>query len=106
MIATNPPPQPPKPWVELQTIVKKDGHWNLRSLGKAAGMSHESVRQLLRGDRKPTADAISKLANALQVPKSMLEPREHTEVSEAEASKRLVEAIDLLDRGTDAGDAA
>ncbi len=73
-MTTAKPPAQPQPWLELATIVERDGHWTLRKLGAAAGLSHEYVRLLLNGRQKPGNTAIRKLADALKVPFSVLEP--------------------------------
>ncbi|GGM52983.1 hypothetical protein GCM10012275_24970 [Longimycelium tulufanense] len=62
-----------RPWVQLRVIREKDGH-SQTSLAKVAGMSRALVCRLENGDRKPNARHIARLAGALKVPKSMLQP--------------------------------
>lgn len=62
-------------WTELRVLREKDGH-SLTSLGKAAGLSRSYLCLLEGGKRRPNAGVIARLAEALNVPKSMLEPRD------------------------------
>lgn len=61
-------------WVELQTLRNKDGA-SIKYLAERTGISASYLYDLQNGHRRPTADVIVKLADALNVPKSMLEPR-------------------------------
>lgn len=63
---------PPKTWLELRVIREKDGH-SLTSLAKAAGMSLSYLSELESGNRQPNAQMTKKLAQALNVPVSVLE---------------------------------
>lgn len=56
-------------------IRRKDGH-NFTSLAKATGYSRQYISQLEHGARKPTPQVIAKLAEALNIPKSVIEPRQ------------------------------
>lgn len=62
------------PWIELKVLREKDGH-SLRSLADAVPMALGHLSDLEAGKRRPTPKVIVKLATALNVPKSMLEPR-------------------------------
>lgn len=73
-MATRGRPRAPGPWTELLVLTQKDGH-TLASLGRVAGYSRFYMAQLARGDRTPNARVIATLAHALNVPKSVLEPR-------------------------------
>lgn len=59
--------------MELRVIRQKDGH-SLTSLAQAAGMSLGYLSDLESGKRKPNPRMIRKLADALKVPYSVLEP--------------------------------
>lgn len=63
-----------KPWVELTVLREKDG-MSKTALAKAAGMSLSYLCDLENGQREPNAAMRTKLATALNVPKSMLEKR-------------------------------
>jgi len=63
-----------KPWVELKVIADKDGA-SVSYLAEKSGFSERYIYDLLAGTRRPTPRAIKALAKALNVPKSMLEPR-------------------------------
>jgi transcriptional regulator with XRE-family HTH domain len=52
----------------------KDGA-TLEQLSKMAGIALGHLSDLENGKRQPTARIIAKLATAMNVPKSMLEPR-------------------------------
>lgn len=62
----------PKTWMELRVIREKDGH-SLTTLAKAAGMSLSYLSELENGHREPNAQMTKKLAQALNVPVSVLE---------------------------------
>lgn len=62
------------PWIELQTLRAKDA-MTLKQLSEITGLSFQYLSQLEIGDRRPTPRAIAKIAEAINVPKSMLEPR-------------------------------
>lgn len=89
-----PKPKPaPRPWTELRVIRTKDGH-SLSTLAKAVtnedtgkSMSLGYLSDLEAGKRVPNARVIAWLAKALNVPKSVLEPRyeDAEEMSEATA---------------------
>jgi transcriptional regulator with XRE-family HTH domain len=64
----------PQPWVELQVLRRKDNS-TLVQLSAAAGIALGHLSDLENGKRRPTAQVIAKLAEAMNVPKSMLEPR-------------------------------
>ena len=63
-----------RPWVELRVIADKDGA-SVSYLAERSGLSERYIYDLLAGTRRPTARAIDALAQAMNVPKSMLEPR-------------------------------
>lgn len=63
-----------KTWIELRVLREKDGH-SLSSLSRESSVSLGYLSDLENGKRRPTAPVIAKLAKALNVPKSMLEPR-------------------------------
>lgn len=71
-------PRPPSPVeidpVALAVLREKDGH-SKTSLAKAAGMSLSYLSDLETGHRKGNPDVITKLATALNVPRSMLEKK-------------------------------
>jgi transcriptional regulator with XRE-family HTH domain len=60
-------------WVELRVIRTRDGH-SLTSLADAAGISLSYLSELESGARKPNPRMIKRLAEALKVPFSMLQP--------------------------------
>lgn len=69
------------PWIELRVIRTKDGH-TLASLARAVinedtgnPMSLGYLSDLEAGKRTPNPRVIAWLAKALNVPKSVLEPR-------------------------------
>lgn len=62
------------PWIELRVLREKDGH-TLSSLARHSGVSLSYLSQLESGVRKPSVAVIAKLAQSLNVPKSMIEPR-------------------------------
>lgn len=64
----------PEPWLELQVIRAKDGHTQA-SLAREAGLSRSYVNELESGNRKPNPRVIKRLAEALNVPVSVIEPR-------------------------------
>lgn len=68
------PDAPFTPWIELQVLRRKDA-MTLEQLSKAAGVALGHLSDLENGKRKPTARIIAKLAEAMNCPKSMLEPR-------------------------------
>lgn len=84
---TEPPASkpPPRPWLELRVIREKDGH-TLTTLAKAAAMSLSYLSELEAGHRRPNPRIIAKLAHALNVPKSVLEPRPELDVLNAQTA--------------------
>lgn len=70
----------PKTWIELRVLREKDGH-SLSSLSREAKVALGYLSDLENGKRRPSAAVIVKLATALNVPKSMLEPRRDLEVA-------------------------
>jgi transcriptional regulator with XRE-family HTH domain len=66
----------PQSWTRLRVIREKDGH-SLTSLAKSAGMSVSYLSELESGKRTPNAGIIQKLAQALNVPLSSIEPYRH-----------------------------
>lgn len=62
----------PTVWLELRVIREKDGH-SLSSLAKAVPMSLGYLSDLENGQRWPSASVTKKLAQALNVPVSVLE---------------------------------
>jgi transcriptional regulator with XRE-family HTH domain len=69
----------PQPWLELQVLVDRDGHWTLRKLAAGTDYTAEYVRLLLAGKTRVTAKAIRRFADLLKVPYSVLVPgpRDH-----------------------------
>lgn len=71
-------PKPPAPrtdhgvWRELRVYRNKDG-MSLTALHKTTGLSLSYISDLERGRQLPSADAITKIAKALNVPVSVLE---------------------------------
>jgi len=63
-----------KTWIELRVIRDKDGE-SLSGLARRAGVAVGHLSDLENGKRQPTAAVIKKLAAALNVPMSVLEPR-------------------------------
>lgn len=72
------------PWIELRVIREKDGH-SLASLAKAATneegkpMSLGYLSDLENGKREPSAAITKRLAQALNVPVSVLEKERRIE---------------------------
>lgn len=66
-------PNPP-PWEALQVIRRKDGT-SLRQLSILSGIAKGHLSDLENGYRQPTPQIIATLSEALNVPKSVLEPR-------------------------------
>ncbi len=64
---------PHRPWVELETIRRKDGY-SRRGLAEVAGMNEETIRLYELGQRQPKESTVRKLADVLRVPYSVLEP--------------------------------
>lgn len=62
------------PWRELQVLRVKDGY-SLTALGDAAGLSTSYLSILESGQRYPNPSIIRLLADVLNVPYSVLEPR-------------------------------
>jgi transcriptional regulator with XRE-family HTH domain len=75
MAATSPQRQV---WVELRVLREKDGH-SLSSLARAADMSLGYLSDLENGKREPNARMTKKLAQALNVPISVLEKQRRAE---------------------------
>lgn len=76
-------PRPPSP-VEIDPLAltvlrEKDGH-SKTSLAKAAGMTIGYLSDLESGRRKGNPEVITKLASALNVPRSLLERRRDQQV--------------------------
>ncbi len=69
-------------WLELRVIREKDGH-SLTSLAKAAEMSLSYLSDLENGQREPNARMTKKLAQALNVPISVLEKHRRIETEVA-----------------------
>lgn len=67
-------------WMELRVLREKDGH-SLTSLAKAADMSLSYLSDLENGRREPNARMTKKLAQALNVPVSVLEKARRIEVA-------------------------
>lgn len=61
-------------WTELRVLREKDGQ-TLKQLSSASGIALGHLSDLENGKRRPTPAVIHKLATALNVPLSMLEPR-------------------------------
>lgn len=70
----------PQTWMELRVLREKDGH-SLTSLAKAADMSLSYLSDLENGRREPNARMTKKLAQALNVPVSVLEKARRIEVA-------------------------
>jgi transcriptional regulator with XRE-family HTH domain len=62
----------PAPWEGLRVLRKKDGH-TIESLAQETDFTRQYVSLLERGHRRPTPNVIKALAEALNVPKSVLE---------------------------------
>jgi len=62
------------PWIELKTLRAKDA-MTLKQLAAVTGLSFTYLSDLEIGRRRPTPRAIDAIARAMNVPKSMLEPR-------------------------------
>lgn len=75
-MATTPPQR--QIWVELRVLREKDGH-SLSSLARAAEMSLGYLSDLENGKREPNARMTKKLAQALNVPVSVLEKQRRGE---------------------------
>lgn len=79
-------PAPRATWTQLRVLREKDGH-SLSSLAavtvNADGkpMSLGYLSDLENGKRRPSAAVIKRLARALNVPMSMLEPRRDLDVA-------------------------
>jgi transcriptional regulator with XRE-family HTH domain len=84
-------PNEPTPagWVEFRTIRRKDGA-SLQQLSLMSGIAKGHLSDLETGKRKPTAAVIVALAKALNVPVSVLEPRD--EPLTAEVIEAVVDA--------------
>ncbi|MGW1675963.1 helix-turn-helix domain-containing protein [Saccharopolyspora sp. NPDC002376] len=63
----------PHGWLELQVIRSKDG-LSLQALARLANVSAGHLSDLEQGNRQPTAPLIKRIALALNVPVSVLEP--------------------------------
>lgn len=73
-------------WRELGEFIReqrRDGHLSLRKLADLAGVSNPYLSQIERGLRKPSAEILQQIANALQisaetlyVQAGILEPRD------------------------------
>jgi transcriptional regulator with XRE-family HTH domain len=66
--------EPLKPWIEFEVMLTKD-NMSLKQLAEISGYSLSYVCDLRKGRRKPNARVIARFAKAMNVPKSMLEPR-------------------------------
>jgi transcriptional regulator with XRE-family HTH domain len=71
-----------RPWTELRVLRAKDGH-TLTTLATAAGMSLSYLSELESGRREPNPRITKRLAEALNVPMSMLEKRRHDQAGAA-----------------------
>lgn len=69
-------------WIELRVLREKDGQ-SLTQLAKGSGIALGYLSDLENGKRPPNPRVIVKLARALNVPKSMLEPRREIEQASA-----------------------
>lgn len=67
------PTTAPKVWQELRVLREKDGQ-TLSELARRAGVALGHLSDLENGKRRPTPVVIRKLAKALNVPMSILEP--------------------------------
>lgn len=65
-------------WQELRVIRTKDNH-SLTGLAASAEMSLSYLSDLERGRQLPSAEAVRKLAAALNVPVSVLERKRHVD---------------------------
>lgn len=65
-----------RPWLELKTIVDRDGTWTQNSLSAATGYSRQQIHNLITGRSRVTPPAVRKFANALGVQYSVLEPHD------------------------------
>jgi transcriptional regulator with XRE-family HTH domain len=61
-----------QPWTALRVLREKDGH-TMTSLARTAGMSLGYLSDLENGRREPNPRVTLKLAQALNVPTSVLE---------------------------------
>jgi transcriptional regulator with XRE-family HTH domain len=66
------PPVAASQWLELRVLREKDGH-SLRTLAAAADMAYGYLADLENGRREPNPRVTRKLAEALNVPISVLE---------------------------------
>jgi len=71
---------PRQTWMELRVLREKDGH-SLTSLAAAADMSLSYLSDLENGRREPNARMTKKLAQALNVPISVLEKARRIEAA-------------------------
>lgn len=67
--------QPPRPWIELDILIKKDEWPSRAAFAEAMNIGQGHLSDLLSGRRNPTAEFIGKAARALRVAKSQLEKR-------------------------------
>lgn len=63
----------PRPWIELQIFLHRDGMTQLQ-MAEKIGISPSYLNELIRGRRRPNGRIINLAAAALKVPKSMLIP--------------------------------
>ncbi|GAA2773543.1 helix-turn-helix transcriptional regulator [Saccharopolyspora taberi] len=72
----------PDGWLELQVIRSKDG-LSLQALSRLTSVSVGHLSDLEQGKRQPTPPIIKRIALALNVPVSVLEPspRDEDEIS-------------------------
>lgn len=63
-----------RPWLELKTIV--DQGVNVSHLATSSGYSRQQIHNLISGRSRPTPPAIRKLAAALGIQYSVLEPHD------------------------------
>lgn len=68
----------PNGWLELQVIRSKDG-LTLQQLSRLANVAVGYLSDLEQGNRQPTAPIIKRIALAINVPVSVLEPSPRSE---------------------------
>ncbi|WP_168220941.1 helix-turn-helix domain-containing protein [Actinomadura sp. WMMA1423] len=64
----------PRPGLRVHELRTARG-WTLAELGRAAGLTRETVRNIETGDTAPLPESLDALASALGVPRATLEPQ-------------------------------
>lgn len=61
-------------WLDSE-LAKPERHWSHYELSQRAGISHGAISHIYRGRRKPGIDVCNAIADALQIPRTIVQEK-------------------------------